>query len=493
MADVILDRIDLNNWTFKRSTKRGLKAVAGALTFDNPSQYAYSMSKRMFEQRTLKFNTGMVQDIKNWCEEKSISLQINDTIVLPISGVEIDTRCTGRYSYQSDAVKTFLNQRIGIIKIPTRGGKTYVAAEIIRQYQKRYDGKILFLTDSITLLNQAIKDFKEWFEPHGGVTVGMIQGDNVDIGGVTVGMIQTIAACLKKGRRMTPKKKQLMELLREVKFLIVDEVHDNCSDAKLKLYKKFRNLTHCLSLSATPYRKEAFLQNLKLQAWSGGVIYEVSEETLKAAGVISDYGVFMLYANWENANVTDRDDYHAILRKIIHENRVRNNIIVAAVNICRSLNLKVLLLFTNVEHGKKIAKRLFCDFISGEDSGERREQVKSEFLGAKGSSIMCASTIFKKGVTLPESQVLFNCDGGLEDANTIQKKGRVIGVKEGKDKSLIIDFFDDYDLYFRKHSEARTSTYEEAVGEDGMSIFNVGEIEWKQEFENEVKNWFYAD
>ena len=39
-------------------------------------------------------------------------------------------------------------------------------------------------------------------------------------------------------------------------------------------------------------------------------------------------------------------------------------------------------------------------------------------------------------MTVSQVEVLINVDGGLEDANTIQRKGRVLGATENKKQEL---------------------------------------------------------
>ena len=63
--------------------------------------------------------------------------------------------------------------------------------------------------------------------------------------------------------------------MKELKFLSVDEIHDNASDSRLKLYKSCKSIDYLLLLSATPYKSEAAEQNLKLKEWSGDIVYRI--------------------------------------------------------------------------------------------------------------------------------------------------------------------------------------------------------------------------
>ena len=88
-------------------------------------------------------------------------------------------------------------------------------------------------------------------------------------------MIQTVQSTFSKRCKDVQKKKELEKYFKELKFLCVDEIHENCSDAKLKTYKKSKKLEYQLCLSATPYRAGTLVQNLKLKEWSGDVVYNI--------------------------------------------------------------------------------------------------------------------------------------------------------------------------------------------------------------------------
>ena len=156
------------------------------------------------------------------------------------------------------------------------------------------------------------------------------------------------------------------------------------------------------------------------------------------------------------------------------------------------LGLKTLVLFQSVEHGRAFARSLGEDvvFLSGESKGRVREAEKARFLAQRRGGLLLASNIFKKGVTLPAAEVLINADEGLEDANTIQRKGRVLGATETKKRSLVVDFFDLYDAYFSDHSEARLNTYVDAVGEDKVGIVDVSVDGWLELIERWTRKWF---
>lgn len=490
-AIVTINRINNFNYSFKLSTKEGIRHVAKALTFRNPEPFAYSSKIEKFDKRKMTFRIGMLPTLERYLTKKGIEYEVEDYRYRLPEGIEIDDRMTGKYIHQRRAVEAFYRKRFGIIVVPTRGGKTFIASEICRIFLNSDEGNFLFLTDNTLLFSQAVGDIKDFFGRYGGIEVGEIRSGKFDISKrVTVGMIQSVSSTLSNRCRDKKKKAAMMKYLRNLKFLCVDEIHDNCSDSKLKIYKKCAKLEYQLCLSATPYRSEALVQNLKLKEWSGDIIYTITEQKLRKRKVLSDYKVFMLLVNHNNLQYKAEDgDYEMLRKEMIFHSEFRNNVIKMVIDILRKLELKTLLLFQSKEHGYALESITGIPFICGDNTNKERERAKAEFLEGKGG-MLAASEIFKKGVTLPAVEVLINCDGGLEDANTIQKKGRVLGVTKDKERSLIIDFFDEYDAYFTDHSAARLQTYIDAVGEKNVGILDTEIDDCYDALERWIKKWF---
>lgn len=493
-VEITVTRINNFEYSFKLSSKNGIRHVAKALTFRNPDPFAYSSKIEKFDKKKFTFKIGMLPTLEKYIRVHNLSYQISDYDFNLPEGVEIDNRMTGKYIHQRKAVEAFYRKRFGIIVVPTRGGKTFIASEILRIFLNSDDGNFLFLTDNTTLFNQAVNDIKEYFQPYGGIEVGEIKAGKIDTGKrVTVGMIQTIQSTFSARCKDKVKKRELDKYFKTLKFLCIDEIHDNCSDAKLKTYKKAKQLEYQLCLSATPYRTGTLVQNLKLKEWSGDVVYTITEKRLRERKVLSDYRVFMLLIDHNDIEYDiEADDYNGYRRELIFESKLRNKLLMQVIGILRELNLKTLVLFQSVEHGRRVERLSGIPFISGENDSEERERAKEEFLEGEGGFLL-ASNIFKKGVTLPQVEVMINVDGGLEDANTIQKKGRVLGATKTKSRSLIIDFFDLYDAYFSEHSETRLNTYIGAIGEKRVGILDTSIDDWKETIKRWTIKWFDAD
>ena len=490
---VKIDRINNFEYSFKLSSQDGIRHVSKALTFRNPDPYAYSPNIEKFNKRGMTFRIGMLPTLLDYLRSKHISFELTDYDYTLPEGTVIDDRMSGKFIHQRKAVEVFFKRRFGIIVVPTRGGKTFIASEILRIFLDSDEGNFLFLTDNTTLFTQAVSDIKKYFERYGGIEVGEIRAGSVDLSKrVTVGMIQTIQSVLSARCKDRAKQKALQKYLKTLKFLCVDEIHDNCSDSKLKIYKRCTALEYQLCLSATPYRANTLVQNLKLKAWSGDIIYTITEEKLRERGVLSDYKVFMFmldHNDIEYDDPIDDDDYADCRKKLIFENNFRNDVLKRVIETLRDMNLKTLVLFQSVEHGRAMSELLGERFISGVTKSDEREESKRNFLSGEGG-VLLASDIFKKGVTLSQCQVLVIADGGLEDAQTIQRCGRVLGTTSEKNRSLIIDFCDIYDAYLSVHSETRLNNYLRRIGKSNVGILDVSDKTYIETFEKWTKKWF---
>lgn len=492
MIEII--RISNSEYSFAKTDKRGMRHIAEALSFPNPNPFVGGRNIRMFDERNKTFKIGMWLTLKNYLKANGVEYVIRDYEYKLPDDVVIDDRMTGKYIHQRLAVEHFYKRRFGIIVVPTRGGKTFIASEIARIFLNTDTGNFLFCVDNTTLFRQAVGDFKAFFERYGGIEVGEIRAGKVETDKrITVAMIQTMQSVLSERCKDRKKKTALKKYLTDLKFLAVDEIHDNCSNSKLKLYKKCRNIEYQLCLSATPYRSNEFMQNLKLRAWSGDVVYTIKEETLRERKVLSDYKVFELlidHNDIEYPEVTEDTDYAELRKQLIFQSDVRNKYLMRVIDMVKRLRLKTLVLFQSVDHGDFISRISGHPFISGRNKDKEREVEKMRFLNVKDGGILLASEIFKKGVTLPEAQVIINVDSGYEASNVIQRKGRVLGTTATKDRSLIIDFIDVYDDYFSKHSEARLETYINDIGEEKVGILDTSAQDCFETLERWTKKWF---
>jgi superfamily II DNA or RNA helicase len=408
------------------------------------------------------------------------------------------------YKHQRVAVQTFFNNNYGIVKVPTRGGKTFIASECIRLAHLLIGKeRVLFIVDSIDLFYQSVEEIASFLNiPQ--TEIGQLQGDKLFKPSlVNVAMVQTLNSILyyKKEKLNNQQKKDKAEranrcaaFLRTIKFLIVDEVHEYSSENRVKIITSCEKINKFLSLSATPYKSGNILGNMDVKGVTGGIIYEIHEEELIQNDVLVTNDVWLImFEKFVAKKLKSEEEtkYRYYLNEFIINNDSRNSLIMFLIFVLNQLKIKTLVLFNSVAHGKLISELSGCRFLSGEDDSDARTEGKQKFLKAKGK-VLLASDIYKKGITLPQVQVLINVNGGAEKSLISQRKGRVLGksVSTGKTKALIIDIIDFEPKYFQAHALNRVQVYEETHTRDQIKIFEECDVDFKDHFKNELIDYF---
>lgn len=373
--------------------------------------------------------------------------------------------------YQVEAIEAFVNRdlknyRGGIIKMPPRTGKTFVAAELIRKYEV----PSLFVVDGVDLLNQSKGDI----EKHIGHPVGIIGNGKFDIKKYNVCTIQTINIVLKGKltkkqqankteeeikiykKKLRDKKKQLNEFLNSCDLLIIDEIHEYTSVNYLQKLRSI-NPKHQVALSATPFKSENQIGTQNIKGFAGGILYEAKKDRLEAEGYLADTSLILLGCSLELKGSFEE------IKANLYVSEYRNALIQALISLFIEMGIKAIFMFKSKKHGYLIAENSGIEFICGDTSAKNREKRKQSFLTSKGGggreTVLLVSEIYKKGITLPEAEVFVNVNGGKELSTTEQKFSRVIGQSEGKSKVLIIDIV-DFCKYFSGYSLNRISLYE---------------------------------
>lgn len=445
--------------------------------------------KHKFIDRNCFIGLGLVPLLIEKLKKKKKEFRYTDYFIKDnkINICDIDERM---FYYQNQSIQEFFKKNCGIIKVPPRGGKTYIASEMSRIFLDNFEkGSFLFIVDTEDLYEQALDDISSYL----GLNIseiGQINSKNKIFKRVNVAMVQTLVSTFSKRTKDLKKKRSLLNFLKTVIFLSVDEVHENSSDKRIEVFKKCKNLQFLAAFSGTPKKQFGYIDNLKLQEYFGDIVYEIKKSQLQQDGYLSMDKVFLIHVNHKNnSDFSDSEGYREYLTNFIHKNDYRNSLICQAIDICIKNKWKTLVLFNSKVHGKIISEEMGITFISGDDDTKTRKNEKNEFLSGRGK-VLLASNIFKKGITLPEAQVLIIGDGGQEGTNITQKYSRVLGVTKDKTKAAIIDFMDSGVDYFNEHSLNRLSIYSEEMGDKNIEVYDGHQLSFLEEGMSE---WLNSD
>lgn len=173
------------------------------------------------------------------------------TIKLPLEGIDINENITNRY-YQKEAIMAVCNaikdkQRKELLVMATGSGKTRVAISIVDVLTRsNYVKNVLFLTDRITLVNQARNNFKN-FLPNLSLCSLLDNKDNPEESRMIFSTYPTMMNAIDDAKRKDGKK---LFTPGHFELIIIDESHRS-------IYKKYGSIFDyfdgiLLGLTATP-------------------------------------------------------------------------------------------------------------------------------------------------------------------------------------------------------------------------------------------------
>lgn len=389
--------------------------------------------------------------------------------------------------YQLEAVEAFLSQPSygrGILKMPIRSGKTKTAARIIW----RLKCSALFLVPSQMLLHQTVESLKEALP---GADVGIIGDGNWEPGTITVATLQSLLAargekaktckgnlhsgedcpCGKRkcngGRKyLTPRNKVYDEFMNDHDLVIFDEVHHATGDAWRNVVMD-SNARYRLGLSATiyfDYKSEVDRGVLWVRACTGDIKFEVGVSDLIEQGYLMRQNVKM-YKVDEPKKLSEMTTWNkSIISKGIWANENRNGMIVKLTEKALQDGYRNVLIATNsLEQVREIdalldSRNIDHGIITGATKGEARTDIVNQF--KRNDFRVILGTVFGEGVDIPEVECVINAEGGKDAKKTVQRM-RNMTMVEGKTKAMMIDFFDAFNRYTKRHSSARLKTYQE--------------------------------
>lgn len=339
----------------------------------------------------------------------------------------------------------------GIQKLPTGAGKTVCLADMCAKIRNR----ILVLVHKRELLHQTAQRLGEQLQEE----IGLIGDGRYDVGQrITVGTVQSIAPNL-DGHE---------EFLLAQQALLVDECH-HLGQAKTfeKVAVACRNAFVRIGYSATPFQNDNQAQRFQLMGHTGTLLTALNPVDMK--GHVSDVTVRYVevndpkrYRGPDGANYDfwkapwRGDSWNGVTAKGAYdlgivENDVRNDLI---AQIVARETQPVLIIVNRIEHGKALAQRLNCVFVTGkEDTAFRRACL--EALGNGKLKCLVATTIFDEGVDCPALKRVVIAAGGKSEIQLLQRIGRGMRKSGGDNRLIVYDFIDNTNRILAAHSKAR--------------------------------------
>lgn len=343
--------------------------------------------------------------------------------------------------YQIKAANRLLKAKRGVVKMATNSGKTEVMAAVLTAFPN--DPAIVFVHRK-DLMYQTAERLAERL----GIEIGIVGDGQYDPQQVTVAMVQTMSNLLEKASHNGA------AIFEDNVVVMVDECHNASAGKYLDTLANIPG-PYRFGFSGTPLKQVA-LADLKLVAYTGRILYEVTNKEMIGAGY-SATPIVNIHC------VQSSDEYQWMMKyqeaydQLIVKNKARNRLI---SNIADATDGVTLILVTRIDHGKTLQSMLKNSvFVHGNSSTEQRREAL-EFMRQGLWGVFIATIIFDEGINVPAVDTIILAGGGKSEIRVLQRIGRGLRQKEGSNLLVVHDFLDDTNKYLFKHSEERIDVYE---------------------------------
>lgn len=389
--------------------------------------------------------------------------------------------------YQIEGAYNMLHYKNCCVEISTSGGKTLISYLVFR-YLKDVVGlkHILFVTPKTELTTQSAEKFIKYDRENGidtdwtysEIHAKAKKKDTYD-NNIVFGNYQSL-------------NKKKMEFFEKFDAVILDEAHHGQNTSCRTIIKKCNNVKYKIGMTGTfPMGEENEHDNFVLQAYIGPLVYRfTSYELINEAKFATPVHVNMialsylddekLRALYDLRNVNKRDD-PTVGNKILNEEKIRaresRKRFSFIVNMISKVTKNTLVLFSDVQndYGRNIynslrenTKKSVYYIDGGVDAGVRSKMIKAMEEDLGGDTIIVASIqCFSEGIDIANMWNIFLVETTKSENTLAQILGRGMRLFDGKDKTVMIDFIDDFrygggyfnENYLWKHGIHRMDVY----------------------------------
>ena len=408
-----------------------------------------------------RFETRLVFSILEFLQNQDIKFNIEltdkfkEVIFIPelkenLTKLNLDLR-----DYQEESVRLALKNKSGVIILPTSAGKTLVIATLVKSIQDQHDFKALILVPDIQLVAQTYSDFIDYGIPESEITkwTGSTEPDKN-------------AKIVISNAQILLSEKQDLSLLKDIKLLVIDEVH------KLKYGNKINKVVEQIP-ALFRYGFTGTLPDYKIDQWNifgkiGKVIYFKESIDLRDQNYISQVHVAALKLTYKNTPQFTTPSMHNPTAGYEEEitwlqtNPYRNAIIIKLIN---KSDKNTLIMVDRIAHGEELLRVLQestnkqVHFVHGAVEIEEREMIRKLMEEHDNVACIAISKIFSTGINIKNLHNIIFAAIGKARIKIIQSIGRSLRKHTSKKFATIFDIWDNL-RYGNKHMVERLALYD---------------------------------
>jgi superfamily II DNA or RNA helicase len=436
----------------EQSTDDELRWLREYLQFNDPGA-RYHGGKRtvgMLSELTRTFPVGLLAMVRSRAAKDGVKFDVLDrsSPLAPVDNADL----AWLRDYQLAAVRTCLQDRRGMVWVPTAGGKTEIAAGLVRSVP---DAHWLFLVHRMGLVTQAA-DRVEARCPELG-PVGRVGEGRWSVGPhLTCATFQAVAAALRRGDSRGER------LLKWAHGLMVDEAHTLPAETYYDASMLATNAAYRIGFSGTPLSR-GDRRSVLAVASLGPIIFRVRPDVLVERGQLARPHVRMVRCEQDSSLLTN---YAAAYGRLVERSAVRNGLL---VDVCKKAEKPAVLFVRTLEHVRTMERELTnagvaCSTVSGQHSQARRASAAKGLVAGR-SDVLIATVVMQEGVDIPAIRSVVVGAAGASAIAAIQRAGRGMRVERDADGNAVKQDFTVWDVldtgnrHLERHARARRHAY----------------------------------
>jgi len=434
---------------------------------------------RLLDMRSQQIYSGLYGYIKEFCEERSISIILDDgnssyyslpntvfdstvdfatTYCLTSKGKEISIR-----DYQAQALDYALRERRGLLISPTASGKSLIIYLLIRYFLEHENDKVLLIVPTTSLVKQMTGDFADYSE----------FDDTFDADE----MCHEIMAGKDKGHKT--KKiyvstwqsiyKMSSQYFQQFGMVIGDEAHNFKAKSLTSILTKCTEARYRFGLTGTLDGTQT--HKLVLEGLFGPVKNIVNTATLMEQGNLAamDIDIVLLKHPTEMCKLVNKMKYHDEIDHIV--SYVPRNTFIKNLALDQDGNTLILFqfvekhgvpLFRMIQEAAHKNRKVF--FVSGNTDAETRENIRAITETQNNAILVCSFGTFSTGINIRNLHNIIFASPSKSQIRILQSIGRGLRVSEDGRQTKIYDIADDLHWrrrknYTLKHAGERIRIY----------------------------------
>jgi len=350
--------------------------------------------------------------------------------------------------YQVEVINNFLENPQALQEVATGAGKTIITAtlsKICEQY-----GDTIVIVPNKSLVTQTEEDYLNV-----GLDVGVYFGDRKELGHKHTIVTWQSLNILDKKSKNAEAVTTLEEFIKDVRCIIVDEVHQAKADVlKRLLTQNFAHVPIRWGLTGTIPKEQFEFQGIR--AGLGEVINNISASDLQEKGVLAQCHVNVIQTE-------DTQEYKTYQEELKYLTTNEKRIDWIAKLIAKiTENGNTLILVDRISAGNMLQSKLENSvFISGETKANDRKEHYDEVKTVNDKIIIATYGVAAVGINIPRIFNLVLLEPGKSFVRVIQSIGRGIRKAEDKDHVQIWDITSRC-KFAKRHLTQRKKFYKEA-------------------------------